>query len=100
MWLDYALSLPHPISIGLLVVGDPACQNEWLHPYVNRSEIKFIFLVYDSPLIDNKKIFSWPLGPSRLVLKRLLVGVFLQCSYKYVIVLMLCNRKVLNILLV
>uniref|UniRef100_H2Z1K1 Uncharacterized protein n=1 Tax=Ciona savignyi TaxID=51511 RepID=H2Z1K1_CIOSA len=61
-WLDYALKLPNLRNLGLLLIGDETCNNQWLKAYLNHAILRVVFLVYESPMVDNKRIFQWPLG--------------------------------------
>jgi len=52
-------------NAGLVLIGDEMCDNTWLLPYLNsknRTFLKFIYLVYDSPLVNNVNVFQFPLG--------------------------------------
>ena len=51
-------------NVGLVVLGDEQCRNNWIKPYlqVNGGFVKFLFIVYDWKSIDNKVIYQWPLG--------------------------------------
>ena len=64
-WIDTALSLPHVKNLALLVLGEETCENDWLTEYLSNDAIKVVFIIYDSPLVDDKRIFQWPLGVAR-----------------------------------
>ena len=52
------------------MIGDEQCKNEWLLPYIhtkNSSALKFVYLVYDSPMVDNVTVFQFPLGVATYV---------------------------------
>ncbi|CAG2102407.1 unnamed protein product [Medioppia subpectinata] len=51
-------------NVGLVVLGDEQCHNSWLRPYLqsNGGFVKFVFVVYDWKLIDDRVIYQWPLG--------------------------------------
>ncbi|XP_052781486.1 ribitol-5-phosphate xylosyltransferase 1-like [Mya arenaria] len=63
-WLTSLDTLPRLQNVGLVLLGNEQCNNSWLHPYMaqNGGRVKFAFLVYDSPEIDNKFYYQWPLG--------------------------------------
>nr|XP_002130888.1 ribitol-5-phosphate xylosyltransferase 1 isoform X1 [Ciona intestinalis] len=62
LWLDYILKMPHLKNLGLLLLGDESCHNTMLKKYLKHEVLRVVFLVYDSPLVDNIRIFQWPLG--------------------------------------
>ncbi|XP_054166106.1 ribitol-5-phosphate xylosyltransferase 1-like [Oppia nitens] len=51
-------------NIGIVMLGDEDCHNNWIKPYIesNGGFIKFLFVVYDWKAIDNHDIYQWPLG--------------------------------------
>lgn len=66
-WLHYAQTLIqtqklHHVSVVLL--GSEQCDNEWIQPYLRRQGgfVDLLFLVYDSPWVNEEDIFQWPLG--------------------------------------
>ena len=61
-WLDYVLSQDDILNVGLLLLGDESCNNDWLNFYFANPKLRVVFMIYDSFLIDNKRIFAWPLG--------------------------------------
>lgn len=61
-WITSALDSPNLKNLALVVLGEETCTNDWLTEYLDFDVIKVIFMVYDSPLIDEKRIFQWPLG--------------------------------------
>ncbi|XP_046908423.2 ribitol-5-phosphate xylosyltransferase 1 [Dermatophagoides farinae] len=55
-----------PSNVGIIALGNEFCNNTWFTDlYVDNGRyrnLRFLFLVYDSPLIDNQLIYQWPLG--------------------------------------
>ncbi|RWS02412.1 hypothetical protein B4U79_03160, partial [Dinothrombium tinctorium] len=51
-------------QIGLVMLGNENCFNNWIKPYLEKygGIAKFLFIVYDWNAIDNESIFQWPLG--------------------------------------
>ncbi|CAL1531342.1 unnamed protein product [Lymnaea stagnalis] len=64
MWLELLPTLPHLRNAAVVLLGSEVCDNSWIHPYMsfNGGPLKFVFLVYDSPEVDNVHFFQWPLG--------------------------------------
>ncbi|XP_076448663.1 ribitol-5-phosphate xylosyltransferase 1-like [Babylonia areolata] len=64
MWLDLLPTLPRLRNAALLLLGNERCQNGWLKPYMwlPGSRLRSVFLVYDSPWVDNVQFYQWPLG--------------------------------------
>ncbi|KAL8613037.1 hypothetical protein ACOMHN_008806 [Nucella lapillus] len=64
MWLDFLPSLPRLRNAALVLLGNERCQNGWLKPYMRLpgSRLRNVFLVYDSPWVDNVQFYQWPLG--------------------------------------
>lgn len=50
--------------LGLIVHGQESCRNHWLRPYLDdpRYRIRFAFVTYATDLIDDSRVFQWPLG--------------------------------------
>ncbi|PSN38594.1 Transmembrane protein 5 [Blattella germanica] len=50
--------------MAVVLLGDEKCNNNWILPYVGSrgGYVDLVFLVYDSPLVDNVEFFQWPLG--------------------------------------
>ena len=48
----------------VLMLGDENCNNDWIRTYMSshNGPVHALLLVYDSPLIDDKEYFQWPLG--------------------------------------
>mgnify|MGYP001802004495 CR=1 FL=1 len=52
-------------NVGLVLIGDELCVNDWILPYLhqkNASSPKFVYLVYDCPCVDGETIHQFPLG--------------------------------------
>lgn len=64
MWLEFLPSLPRLRNAAVVLLGNERCENSWIHSYMSfhGGPLKFVFLVYDSPEIDNVHFFQWPLG--------------------------------------
>ena len=63
-WLDSLLSLkkfPNLKNLGIIILGNEACENGWLEKYLAATVLKFVFTVYDIKT-DSEKIYQWPLG--------------------------------------
>ena len=63
-WLDFLLfsgNLRRLKNLGIIILGNEACQNSWINRYLHLGILKFIFIVYDVK-INSNKIFQWPLG--------------------------------------
>jgi len=63
-WLDY---LPYYNQLKTLIVvllGNEQCDNNWIMKYMksNSGKIDVLFTTYDSPQVDDKQIYQWPLG--------------------------------------
>jgi len=63
-WLTHLARLPRLQNAGVLLLGNEQCDNRWLHRFMhlNGGPVKFAFIVYDSPEIDEQNFFQWPLG--------------------------------------
>ena len=64
MWLDYVDKLLQLKNLAVVLLGNEQCNNDWIHRYMykNGGPVKFVFLVYDSPEIDDFTFYQWPLG--------------------------------------
>lgn len=53
-------------TMAVVLLGDERCSNNWILPYMktNGGTIDFVFLTYDSNLIDDENFYQWPLGVS------------------------------------
>lgn len=63
-WLNYLPLLKDLQHVAVVLLGNEQCNNDWIKHYmkVNGGRIDFVFLVYDSPDIDNRNFYQWPLG--------------------------------------
>ncbi|KAK7862902.1 hypothetical protein R5R35_002454 [Gryllus longicercus] len=64
MWLDYLPQYTKLKKLAVIILGNEECENSWIWPYMKSrgGMIDIAFLVYDSPMIDNKQFYQWPLG--------------------------------------
>uniref|UniRef100_A0A146KX82 Transmembrane protein 5 n=1 Tax=Lygus hesperus TaxID=30085 RepID=A0A146KX82_LYGHE len=64
LWLEYLNVLPHLKRVGIVLLGDEKCRNDWILKYLRKHGgiVDVLFVVYDWKLVDNKDIFQWPLG--------------------------------------
>ena len=64
MWLDLLPSVTGLRNAAVLLLGNEQCRNDWIKSYVTHrgSKIRSVFIVYDSPLVDNIFFYQWPLG--------------------------------------
>lgn len=53
-------------KVGVILLGDDECKNEWFEPFLKRNggPVDVAWLVYDSKLVDDKTVFQFPLGVS------------------------------------
>ena len=68
-WLD-AMSVRADLeNVAVVLLGNELCNNSWLHRYTAPTgrPVKVVFLVYDSPEVDNRYVFQWPLGVATYV---------------------------------
>ncbi|OQV22242.1 Transmembrane protein 5 [Hypsibius exemplaris] len=63
-WLELVPASATVRNVAVVLLGDEHCNNEWLLWYLEgeKYRIRAVFVVYDSKLVDNKKVFQWPLG--------------------------------------
>ncbi|XP_076127613.1 ribitol-5-phosphate xylosyltransferase 1 isoform X1 [Alosa pseudoharengus] len=66
-WLQHAQALvqAHTLThVAVVLLGSEQCTNDWISPYLRRHGgfIDVLFLVYDSPWVNDKDVFQWPLG--------------------------------------
>ena len=63
-WLNKLAIIQSIQGIGVILHSDEDCQMTWILPYLKEGGgfIDFIYTVYDSPYVDNKNVFQWPLG--------------------------------------
>eukprot|EP00041_Stephanoeca_diplocostata_P039329 m.1613910 g.1613910 ORF g.1613910 m.1613910 type:complete len:255 (+) comp25369_c0_seq2:397-1161(+) len=60
-WLDIIPTIAGIKHVGLIVHGSETCNNDWLLPYLRSAayNIRFVFITYNTPMIDNVSIFQW-----------------------------------------
>lgn len=61
MWLDFLPALPRLRNAAVLLLGSEQCRNGWVKSYLG-NKLRSVFVVYDSPDIDNVSFYQWPLG--------------------------------------
>ncbi|XP_024082190.1 UDP-D-xylose:ribitol-5-phosphate beta1,4-xylosyltransferase-like isoform X2 [Cimex lectularius] len=63
-WLEYIPQLTSLKKLAVIVLGSENCEDNWITKYLKSKggPIDVLFMVYDSPLIDNKEVYQWPLG--------------------------------------
>ncbi|XP_041853552.1 ribitol-5-phosphate xylosyltransferase 1 [Melanotaenia boesemani] len=66
-WLEHvqALVQSHTVShVAVVLLGNEQCNNDWIAPHLKRNGgfVDLLFLVYDSPWVNDKDVFQWPLG--------------------------------------
>ncbi|XP_003798574.1 UDP-D-xylose:ribitol-5-phosphate beta1,4-xylosyltransferase [Otolemur garnettii] len=66
-WLLYVQNLVQIKKLehlAVVLLGNEYCNNEWINPYLKRNGgfVELLFLVYDSPWVNDVDVFQWPLG--------------------------------------
>ncbi|MEQ2193162.1 Ribitol-5-phosphate xylosyltransferase 1 [Xenoophorus captivus] len=66
-WLEHvqALVQSNTIShVAVVLLGNEQCNNDWISPHLKRNGgfVDLLFLIYDSPWVNDKDVFQWPLG--------------------------------------
>ncbi|XP_049638721.1 ribitol-5-phosphate xylosyltransferase 1 isoform X1 [Suncus etruscus] len=66
-WLIYVQNLMKTQKLqhlAVVLLGNEHCHNDWINEFLTRNGgfVELLFLVYDSPWINNVDIFQWPLG--------------------------------------
>ncbi|TMS05520.1 Ribitol-5-phosphate xylosyltransferase 1 [Larimichthys crocea] len=66
-WLEHAQSLiqSRKVShVAVVLLGNEHCNNDWIGPYLKKNGgfVELLFVVYDSPWVNDKDVFQWPLG--------------------------------------
>ncbi|KAL7401836.1 hypothetical protein ABVT39_005234 [Epinephelus coioides] len=66
-WLEHvqALVQSHTVShVAVVLLGNEHCNNDFIAPYLKRNGgfVDLLFVVYDSPWVNDKDVFQWPLG--------------------------------------
>ena len=64
MWLDYLPNFMQLKNVAVVLLGNESCDNDWMKPYLatNGGLVQFVFIVYDSPEVDEYNFYQWPLG--------------------------------------
>ena len=64
VWLDSLPAFPRLKNVAVVMLGMENCDNSWFHPYLEShgGRVKALFVIYDSPEVDNINVFQWPLG--------------------------------------
>ena len=63
-WLDYIEELLSLRRVGVVLLGNEGCSNDWIKERL-RSQggvIDVLMVVYDDPDVDDDSIYQWPLG--------------------------------------
>ena len=71
-WLEHvhALVQSRTVShVAVVLLGNEHCNNDWIGPYLKRNGgfVDLLFVVYDSPWVNDKDVFQWPLGVATYV---------------------------------
>eukprot|EP00069_Balaena_mysticetus_P009113 bmy_19964T0 len=66
-WLLYAQNLVQTQKLqhlAVVLLGNEHCNNEWINQFLKRNggSVELLFIIYDSPWINNMDVFQWPLG--------------------------------------
>ncbi|KAJ4937721.1 hypothetical protein JOQ06_002353 [Pogonophryne albipinna] len=66
-WLEHvqALVKSRTVShVAVVLLGNEHCHNDFIGPYLKRNGgfVNLLFVVYDSPWVNDKDVFQWPLG--------------------------------------
>ncbi|KAM6945971.1 ribitol-5-phosphate xylosyltransferase 1 [Aplochiton taeniatus] len=66
-WLEHVHALAQARTVAhvaVVLLGSERCTNDWISPYLrsNGGVVDLLFLVYDSPWVNDKDVFQWPLG--------------------------------------
>ncbi|XP_042325968.1 ribitol-5-phosphate xylosyltransferase 1 [Sceloporus undulatus] len=66
-WLHYTQTLVQTRKlrhVAVLLLGSEQCRNEWIYPYLKNygGFVDLLFVIYDSPFVNEENIFQWPLG--------------------------------------
>ncbi|XP_033077293.1 ribitol-5-phosphate xylosyltransferase 1 isoform X1 [Trachypithecus francoisi] len=66
-WLLYAQNLVQIQKLqhlAVVLLGNEHCNNEWINPFLKRNGgfVELLFIIYDSPWINDVDVFQWPLG--------------------------------------
>lgn len=66
-WLLYVQNLVQTQKIqhvAVVLLGNEHCNNEWIKQFLKRNGgfVELLFVIYDSPWINDMDVFQWPLG--------------------------------------
>ncbi|XP_066114336.1 ribitol-5-phosphate xylosyltransferase 1 isoform X1 [Saccopteryx bilineata] len=66
-WLLYVqnLVLTQKLQhVAVVLLGNEHCNNEWINQFLKRNGgfVELLFIIYDSPWINDMDVFQWPLG--------------------------------------
>ena len=66
-WLLYVQNLVQTQKIqhvAVVLLGNEHCNNEWIKQFLKRNGgfVELLFIIYDSPRINDVDVFQWPLG--------------------------------------
>ncbi|XP_073863437.1 ribitol-5-phosphate xylosyltransferase 1 isoform X4 [Macaca fascicularis] len=72
-WLLYAQNLVQIQKLqhlAVVLLGNEHCNNEWINPFLKRNGgfVELLFIIYDSPWINDVDVFQWPLGVATMFL--------------------------------
>lgn len=72
-WLEHVQALVHSNTlshVAVVLLGNEQCNNDWIAPHLKRNGgfVDLLFLVYDSPWVNDKDVFQWPLGVATYVI--------------------------------
>lgn len=71
-WLEHVQTIVQSNTVShvaVVLLGSEQCNNDWISPYLKRNGgfVELLFLVYDSPWVNDKDVFQWPLGVATYV---------------------------------
>lgn len=71
-WLKHVQALVQSRTVShvaVVLLGNEQCDNDWIAPHLKRNGgfVDLLFLVYDSPWVNDKDVFQWPLGVATYV---------------------------------
>uniref|UniRef100_A0A3Q2W4C3 Ribitol xylosyltransferase 1 n=1 Tax=Haplochromis burtoni TaxID=8153 RepID=A0A3Q2W4C3_HAPBU len=66
-WLEHVQTLVQSNTVShvaVVLLGNEHCNNNWISPHLKRNGgfVDLLFVVYDSPWVNDKDVFQWPLG--------------------------------------
>lgn len=83
-WLEHVQTLVQSNTVShvaVVLLGNEHCNNNWISPHLKRNGgfVDLLFVVYDSPWVNDKDVFQWPLGVATYVLAYCLICVYVSC---------------------